>query len=100
MSDQKAIFDADLLASRRNRAADAATAHDFLLQRVADDLAERLALVRRDFPQAVDLGSHHGVVGWRIGAAPNVGHLVSFDPAERLLAQAPAPRILGRLDAL
>jgi len=100
MSDPHVLFDADLLAARRNRAASGAAAHDFLLKRVADDLAERLGIVRRDFAVAVDLGSYHGVLGRRIGAAPNVGRLVSFDPTAGLLAQAPAPRVLGRLDAL
>lgn len=100
MSEPHAIFDASLLATRRNRAADAAGAHDFLLRRVADDLSERLAIIRRDFAVAVDLGSHHGVLGRRIGAAPNVGRLISLDPAAALLARAPAPRVVGRLDAL
>ncbi|MBN8913631.1 MAG: methyltransferase domain-containing protein [Rhizobiales bacterium] len=100
MSEPHPIFDSALLTTRRNRAAPNAGAHDFLLARVADDLAERLAIVRRDFSSAVDLGSHHGVVGRRIGDLPNVAQPVSFDPAERLLAQAPGPRVLGPLDAL
>jgi NADH dehydrogenase [ubiquinone] 1 alpha subcomplex assembly factor 5 len=100
MADLHPIFDSALLTARRNRAAGAAGVHDFLLQRVADDLAERLAIVRRDFAVAADVGCHHGVLGRRIGVAPNVGSLVSLDSAERLLAQAPTPRVLGQLDAL
>lgn len=100
MSEPHTIFDSGLLTARRNRAAAAAGAHDFLLGRVADDLEERLAIVRRDFAVAVDLGSHHGVLGRRLGSAPNVRQLISFDPAANVLAQAPAPRVLGRLDAL
>lgn len=95
-----AIFDPDLLTTRRDRAARQAFEHDFLLQRVANDLAERLAIVRRDFAHALDLGCHHGVVGRRIGAAPNVAHLVSLDAAAALLALAPEPRVCSRLDAL
>lgn len=100
MSSPHAIFDTDLLAFRRNRAAKDAGAHDFLLRRVADDIAERLAIVQRDFARAVDLGSHHGVLGRRLAGSPNIGHLVSLDPAAGLLAQAPEPRVLGALDAL
>jgi SAM-dependent methyltransferase len=100
MSEPHRIFDAALLTLRRNRAAGAARDHDFLLQRVADDLAERLAIVRRDFPLAVDLGSHHGAVGRRVAECANVGRLVSFDAAAALLALAPAPRVLGALDTL
>ncbi len=100
MSEPRPIFDRALLTERRNRAAGAAAAHGFLLDRVADDLAERLAIVRREFETAVDLGCHHGVLGRRIGALPNVGGLISLDPAYRLLDDAPAPRVLAELDAL
>jgi NADH dehydrogenase [ubiquinone] 1 alpha subcomplex assembly factor 5 len=100
MTEPHAIFDASLLTARRNRAAAGAGAHDFLLRRVADDLAERLAIVRRDFAVAADLGAHHGVVGRRIAAASNVGWLISLDPSQALIAAAPAPRVVARLDAL
>lgn len=100
MSEPHAIFDASLLTARRNRAAGEAASHDFLLSRVADDLAERIAIVRRDFTMAVDLGSHHGVVGRRVAGLPNVGHLISLDPADALLARAPGARIVSALDAL
>lgn len=100
MPEPHAIFDAPLLTARRNHAAGEAGAHDFLLQRVADDLAERLSIVRRSFEVAADLGSHHGIVGRQIAAQPNVGRLISLDSAEMLLAQAPSPRVLARLDAL
>jgi SAM-dependent methyltransferase len=94
------IFDRALLTARRNRAATSAGAHDFLLQRVADDLDERLAIVARTFPMALDLGSHHGVLARRIGASPRVGCMISSDPAESLLAQAPAPRVAADPEAL
>ncbi|HEX2840969.1 methyltransferase domain-containing protein [Hyphomicrobium sp.] len=100
MSEPHLIFDTTLLTARRNRAAATAGAHDFLLQRVAEDLSERLAIVRRSFPFALDLGCHHGLLGRRVALNPSIEAIVSFDPAERLLAQAPAPRVLGRLDAL
>lgn len=100
MPESHALFDASLLTARRNRAAGAATGHDFLLQRVADDLAERLSIVRRKFEVAADLGSHHGIVGRQIAVQPNVGRLISLDPAEMLLAQASSPRVLASLEAL
>lgn len=100
MSAPRPLFDSALLARRRDRAAHQASAHDFLLRRVADDLSERLAIVRRAFPEALDLGCHHGLTGRQIGALPNVGRLVSFDPSARLLAQAPSPRVQGQLEAL
>lgn len=100
MTEPHRIFDSALLAARRNRAAQRASAHDFLLERVATDVAERLAIVRRDFPVALDAGSHHGVLGRRIAAIPSVGRLVSFDPSLKLLEAASAPRVLGAFEAL
>ncbi len=100
MTDLHRIFDSTLLTARRNRAAGEAGAHDFLLERVAVDLAERLAIVRREFPVALDAGSHHGLLGRRIAELPNVGQVISFDPALRLLEASPAPRVLGSFEAL
>ena len=55
-TDDSAIFDRDLLLSFRRRAfARAEPGADFLLQRIADDLADRLDAVERRFPVAVDL---------------------------------------------
>jgi NADH dehydrogenase [ubiquinone] 1 alpha subcomplex assembly factor 5 len=100
MTEPHRIFDDALLAERRNRAAATASAHDFLLERVATDFAERLAIVQRDFAVAVDVGSHHGLVGRRIAAVPNIGQVISFDPALAALEAAPAPRVLGSFEAL
>jgi NADH dehydrogenase [ubiquinone] 1 alpha subcomplex assembly factor 5 len=100
MSVPRPLFDSALLADRRDRAAARVCEHDFLLRRVAGDFEERLAIVMRDFPLALDLGSHHGLLGQTLGASPNVGRLISFDPSPRMLAQVQRPRVQGRLDAL
>lgn len=50
------LFDRALIARRLDRAL-AAGAADFLLTRAAEDLADRLALVKRDFADAVDVGT-------------------------------------------
>ena len=50
------IFDGALQRRRLDRALAAGPA-DFLLARAADDLADRLALVKRDFATAVDIGT-------------------------------------------
>src|SRR6266699_2950184 len=56
MAPNPVIFDRDLLRARRRRAA-ALGPSTFLLDRVAADLADRLAAVLRVFPCAVDLGT-------------------------------------------
>lgn len=100
MSAPAPLFDSALLTERRNRVAASAGAHDFLLKRAAEDLTERLGIVRRAFPIALDLGAHHGVLGRAILALPNVETLVSLDPSARLLAEAPGSRVQAPLDAL
>ena len=50
------VFDRRLLRARRRRAM-ALTPADFLLARVADEMAERLASVMRQFDLAIDLGT-------------------------------------------
>ncbi|GAB4227558.1 MAG: methyltransferase domain-containing protein [Methyloligellaceae bacterium] len=87
------LFDKALLSARRTRAAGKAEAHDFLLRRVSDDFAERLAAVKRDFPRTLCLGAHHGVVARMLHALPGVGRVISADPCTAMLARAPAPRV-------
>lgn len=94
------IFDDDLVCLRRERAAAGASDHDFLLHRVADDFAERLEIVKREFPVAVDLGALSGVIGRRIGSLPSIGSVVSVERSARLLAQCHGAKVLGREDLL
>jgi NADH dehydrogenase [ubiquinone] 1 alpha subcomplex assembly factor 5 len=89
------IFDRDLLAARRDRSAAHAADRDFLLQHVAEDLAQRLALVRRRFPVAVNLGAYHGVVGRRLRQLGTIDMLIDVERSSRLLAQCDGPRVLG-----
>ncbi len=94
------IFEAGLLRTRRNRVAARAAQHDFLLHRVSEDFAERLAVVRRNFISTLNLGAHHGVLSRRLGVLPNVSGMVDLDSAERLLSQAGGPRVLANEDTL
>jgi NADH dehydrogenase [ubiquinone] 1 alpha subcomplex assembly factor 5 len=87
MGDDPLIFDRALLRQRRQRAAGAAGQHDFLIARVADDLIERLTLVRRQFPVAVDLGAQHGLLGARLRALPGVEVVIHVEGVWGLLRQ-------------
>ena len=79
------VFDRALLARRRERAAAGAGAHDFLLRRVADDLAERLTFIKRTFPLAANIGAHHGLLSQRIRGVAGIERIVDVDPSLRLL---------------
>jgi hypothetical protein len=81
------IFDRTLLARRRERAAAGARHHDFLLSRVADDIAERLTFIKRTFPLAADIGAHHGLLSQRIRGVAGVERVIIVERSLRLLGR-------------
>lgn len=95
MAELQNIFDTALLRRRKDRCARAAGGNlpDFLLARVADDIAERLEIVKRTFPVAACLGAYHGVLGRRIRALPSVGTVIDVESSERMLALCDGPRV-------
>jgi NADH dehydrogenase [ubiquinone] 1 alpha subcomplex assembly factor 5 len=94
------IFDRRLLMRRRDRVAAGAATHDFLLARVADDLAERLGAVNRRFPLAASLGAYHGLVGRRLRQLPGIELVTDVEASPRLLAQCDGPRLQADEEAL
>ncbi len=100
MTPDHRIFDRRLLIARRNRMADGAADHEFLLARVADDLTERLSAIKRHFPVALDLGAHHGLLGRRLRRVPGVEMVIDMEAATRLLAQCEGPRVQADEEAL
>ncbi len=81
------LFDRELLQRRRARAALAIAGHDFLLARAAEDMVARLEAVRRDFPLALNLGAHHGLLGRELRRSARVGCVVDADPCLAMLKQ-------------
>jgi SAM-dependent methyltransferase len=75
----QALFDRALLAHRRCRAG-ALGPVTFLLDRVAQDMAERLSAVRRTFDVVVDLGTPSDAVRRSILAAGAVGRIIAATP--------------------
>ncbi|HTC18620.1 MAG TPA: methyltransferase domain-containing protein [Stellaceae bacterium] len=78
MADSPLIFDRVLLRARRRRATALGPA-TFLLDRVADDLADRLAAVLRRFDQALDLGTPGNQVRTVLARLGSVGGIVAMD---------------------
>ena len=79
MMQSPVIFDRRLLRARRRRAA-ALVPADFLLARVAEDLAERLSAVVRRFDLAADVGTPGEHLRQTLAASGKVGALVAADP--------------------
>src|ERR1700752_1320875 len=75
----QALFDRAALAQRRRRAALLGPV-TFLIDRVAEDMAERLSAVRRAFAIAVDLGTPTDAVRRALIAANAVGRVVAAAP--------------------
>lgn len=94
------IFDRPVLERRRARAAERAANHDFLLARIGEDFAERLAAVRRSFPVVADIGAHHGVIGRALKETLGLEQLISLENTPGLLSQCVGTRVQGHPEAL
>ncbi|HEX4693882.1 class I SAM-dependent methyltransferase [Sphingomonas sp.] len=77
------IFDRAARRRRRDRAAPDYAAHDFLRAAMLDGIAERLASVKRDFVDVLDLGCFGGTFG-----APPGTHVTRIDAGAAFAAQA------------
>ena len=99
------VFDRATLRRRRDRAIETLPDADFLLAATAEDFADRLGAVLRDFSIAVDLSPAHGYAAAILRDSGKVGHVVSMAPTPatarreaRLLR--PAACLAGDLEAL
>jgi SAM-dependent methyltransferase len=103
-SDSPLIFDRALLRARRRRAAAMGPA-TFLIDRVAEDLADRLGAVLRTFALALDLGTPSGAVRAALGGLGSVETIVAADslaPARMTPADLPpeGPTVVADEEAL
>lgn len=87
------IFDRALVRRRRARAADRLPRHDFLIERVADDLLERLAAVRRSFDRVLVLGSAGGRLASALGSMPGIELVLAADPVPTLARREGWPAV-------
>lgn len=99
LSEPHAIFDTSLHVLHKDRAARAAMP-DFLLDHVADDLAERLSIVRRSFPVAACIGALDGTLARRITGIAGVETVINVESSGRLLARCGPPAIQASEDGL
>jgi len=75
------LFDRTQVRRNRLRAAPKLREHDFLIDKVQDMLAERLALIKRDFPQALQAGTTDRRLASQSGiqTLTTLGYGVSFN---------------------
>jgi SAM-dependent methyltransferase len=96
---QTQLFDRTLLRARLRRAAALGPA-TFLIDRVAEDLADRMAAVLRQFELAVDLGSPGDAVSRVLLARPGGGRVVAAGELAADLAAPGAGRVITDIEAL
>ncbi len=82
------IFDRGAVRAHRDRAAAGLDAHAFLIEEVAERLADRLLDVRRTFPTALDLGCHTGQLGRALAGRGGVETLVQCDLSPAMARRA------------
>jgi len=100
MTSPSELFDRKTLVRQRERAAQRIDAHDFLLQRATEDIIERLEVIQREFPIAVNLGAHHGVLSRALAGLPGAGTVISVEESAALLSQCPPPRVRADMEML
>jgi SAM-dependent methyltransferase len=93
------VFDRSLLSARLRRAAALGPA-TFLIDRVAEDLADRLSAVLRQFDLAVDLGSPGDAVSRVLLARPGGGRVVVAGEFAAEHAAPGAGRVTADIEAL
>jgi SAM-dependent methyltransferase len=93
------IFDRALIRARRRRAARREPA-SFLLDRVAADFAERLAVVLRRFELALDLGTPCQALRGALTRLDSIGTIVASDPIPGHGGSVASPFVVADEEAL
>jgi len=93
------VFDRQILRARRARARKLGAA-TFLLDRVAEDLAERLGAVLRSFEVAIDLGTPTDAVRRALALSGKAGTLIAAEPDAAVLPAGSVPRVVTDEEAL
>lgn len=96
----QAIFDRQLLSIRRTRIATEIKSAEFLLKRTAEDISARLQSITREFPLALNLGSHHGVLSDILCDDDRVETVLSGDPCLAMVVQCPGAKLVCDEEAL
>ena len=100
MSNESLLFDRKLLRARRARFAHEIEAREFLLSHVAREIAERVGLMLRPFPLALDLGAYHGLLGQRLAEVKSVKDVIYAESVFAFAALCPLPALVCDEDLL
>lgn len=87
------IFNRKLFASYRDRAANSFNQYDFLVQQVAENIAERLEDSSRQFPVVLDLGCRFGQLSSMLCGKSSIGTVIQTDISQQMLSKASGLRV-------
>ena len=100
MSDTPLLFDRRLLRQRRARFVDEIANREVLIAHVAREIAERVDIMLRPFPRALDLGAYRGLLGRNIAALKSVGEVFYAESVYEYAARCPRPTVVCDEDLL
>jgi NADH dehydrogenase [ubiquinone] 1 alpha subcomplex assembly factor 5 len=100
MSDTMHVFDRRAVRAHRDRAAGGLAEFDFLFRETAERLADRLLDIAREFPLAVDIGSHDGTLREVVLAGGRIGTLVHADLSEAMARRVDGPALVADEESL
>jgi len=100
MSDEYLLFDRALLRKRRDRFAREIASREFLIAHVAREIKERVEIMLRDFPRALDLGAYHGLLGRAVATVPSLGEMIYAESAFEFAKLCPKPALVCDEDLL
>ncbi len=88
MSESMTVFNRQLVARHRDRAAATLDDHDFLFQETGERLCDRLDDVHRKFPVALDLGCRTGTLGRTLAGRGGIEELIVCDLSQPMTERA------------
>ncbi|WP_127078591.1 methyltransferase domain-containing protein [Rhodomicrobium lacus] len=94
------IFDRNQIRRALARASGTLPASDFLIRHAAEELADRLGGIRREFARVADVGAHHGVVARTLAARFPGPAPLSLAPTLSLAEACPKPAAVADAEAL
>ncbi len=97
MTQLSPLFDRQLLQKRRQRALKQAslTKCDYLLNYVIEDIIDRISIIKRVFPLALNYGCHTNQLSQSLAKLDQVGSIISTDSLLKITQTLPSPRVVA-----
>ena len=100
MSEPPLLFDQRLLRQRRARFAAEIEEREVLLAYVAREITERVEIMLRAFPRALDLGAYRGLLGRTVADLPSIGDVIYAESVLAYAQRCPGPAVVCDEDVL